>query len=347
MHPVEVVLRTGARLRGGDKEQSAWLPSELWSKYAWALSGRRCCLVKQAGGSCTTLSSSCKSTVSSSHSTLEFSDERRVLRLRSELIALVRPGRLTLAGCGEAGKFRMGKGMRKRPGEAANPSDQSLRSRDLLSGDTATESVAECVVVVASDRAPSMIPSLSSPPECAVYFSCFPLHRLWLSVLTLSNRSKASSRIKSKKPSWLSSPRPAAVPAGEATLRAGECCWSASRQASGEGGRSDISLIQCSGFESRSSNHASMLPLWRHVETFYYWLAAQGDPKDGEIALWSATKRWYVVKCVSQKRNEPNDMNRWYNILVKFIFNWDCGENHPKIWLISNLIKCRFTTRQY
>jgi len=264
MYPVEVVLRTGARLWGGNKEQSAWQP-ELWSKHAWALSGRRCCLVKQAGWSCAILSSSSKSTVSSSHSTLEFPDERRVLRLRSELKALVLPERLTLAGRGELGKFRMGKGMRKRPGEAANPSDQSLRSRDLLSGDTATESVAECVVVVASDRAPSMIPWLSSPPECAVHFSCFPLHRLWLSVLTLSNRSTASSRIKSKKPSWSSSPRPAAVPAGEATLRAGECCWSASRQASGEGGLSDINNGAARGFICRLP-FLRFCPMWKRFK---------------------------------------------------------------------------------
>jgi len=26
-------------------------------------------------------------------------------------------------------------------------------------------------------------------------------------------------------------------------------------------------------------------------------------PKNGRIALWSATNRWYVVKCVSQKQN--------------------------------------------
>jgi len=37
-------------------------------------------------------------------------------------------------------------------------------------------------------------------------------------------------------------------------------------------------------------------------------------PKNGLIALWSATNSWYVVKCVSQKRNWSNNKNQWYNI---------------------------------
>jgi len=41
-------------------------------------------------------------------------------------------------------------------------------------------------------------------------------------------------------------------------------------------------------------------------------------PKNGLIAIWSATNRWYVVKCVSQKRNWSN------NILVTLI---------PKLYL--------------
>jgi len=41
-------------------------------------------------------------------------------------------------------------------------------------------------------------------------------------------------------------------------------------------------------------------------------------PKNGLIALWSATNRWHVVKCVSQKRNWSNNKNQWYNIFVTF-----------------------------
>jgi len=44
-------------------------------------------------------------------------------------------------------------------------------------------------------------------------------------------------------------------------------------------------------------------------------------PKDGIFPLWSATNRWYVVKCVSQKRNRSHNKCQWYNILVTFIFN--------------------------
>jgi len=67
--------------------------------------------------------------------------------------------------------------------------------------------------------------------------------------------------------------------------------------------------------------------------------------KDGEIALWSATNCWYVVKCVSQKRNQSNNKKRWYNILVIFTFKLKYLENETKIWLLSNLSNCRFTTR--
>jgi len=42
-------------------------------------------------------------------------------------------------------------------------------------------------------------------------------------------------------------------------------------------------------------------------------------PKNGLIALWSATNRWYIVKCVLQKLNRSNNKYQWYNILVTFI----------------------------
>jgi len=81
--------------------------------------------------------------------------------------------------------------------------------------------------------------------------------------------------------------------------------------------------------------------IYTHVYTHKY------PPKDGEIALWSATNRWYVVKYVSQKRNQSNSKDRWYNILVTFIFKFNCGQYETKIWLLSNLSNCEFTTRQY
>ena len=61
-------------------------------------------------------------------------------------------------------------------------------------------------------------------------------------------------------------------------------------------------------------------------------------PKDGIIALWSASNRWYVVKCVSQNRNQSNNKNQWYNILVTFIFKLNFGQYETKIWLLSNLV---------
>ena len=43
------------------------------------------------------------------------------------------------------------------------------------------------------------------------------------------------------------------------------------------------------------------------------------------IALRSATNSWYVVKCVSQKRNRSNNKNEWYNILVHFMHKFTDG----------------------
>jgi len=53
-------------------------------------------------------------------------------------------------------------------------------------------------------------------------------------------------------------------------------------------------------------------------------------PKEGEIALWSATNRWYVVKCDSQKRNQSIKKTQSYNILVTFIFEFNLGVNIRK-----------------
>jgi len=57
--------------------------------------------------------------------------------------------------------------------------------------------------------------------------------------------------------------------------------------------------------------HCFWVEVW-HVHTFLEvqtvfpdiqkWHCCQ-PPNDGEITLWSATNRWYVLKCVSLKRN--------------------------------------------
>jgi len=54
-------------------------------------------------------------------------------------------------------------------------------------------------------------------------------------------------------------------------------------------------------------------------------------PKDAIIELRKAMNRWYVVKCVSQKRNQSNNKNQWYNILVTFIFKLNSGQYETKI----------------
>ena len=42
-------------------------------------------------------------------------------------------------------------------------------------------------------------------------------------------------------------------------------------------------------------------------------------PKNWEIALWLPTNSLMCGKCVSQKRYECIDKNKWYNILLNFI----------------------------
>jgi len=58
---------------------------------------------------------------------------------------------------------------------------------------------------------------------------------------------------------------------------------------------------------------------------------AHVPPKDGIIALSSATNRWYVVKNDSQKRNQSKKSNQWYNILVTFIGKFNCRRYENKI----------------
>ena len=40
-----------------------------------------------------------------------------------------------------------------------------------------------------------------------------------------------------------------------------------------------------------------------------------------------------------QKRNQSNHKNQWYNVLVTFIFKFNCGQYETKTWLLSNRIK--------
>jgi len=56
--------------------------------------------------------------------------------------------------------------------------------------------------------------------------------------------------------------------------------------------------------------------IWKHtpITTNIHTVIYQLPPKNGEIALWTATNRWYVVKSVSSKRNWSNNKNQWYNI---------------------------------
>jgi len=60
-------------------------------------------------------------------------------------------------------------------------------------------------------------------------------------------------------------------------------------------------------------------------------------PKNGLFALWLATNRSYVVKCVAQKRNRSNNKNQWYNILVNFIFKFIYGLYSSKKYVYSKV----------
>ena len=63
-------------------------------------------------------------------------------------------------------------------------------------------------------------------------------------------------------------------------------------------------------------------------------------------ALWSATNSWYVVKCVSRNRNQSNNKQQWYNILVNFIVKLNSSQLKDDYSVTSppphNQIYCRF-----
>ena len=45
-------------------------------------------------------------------------------------------------------------------------------------------------------------------------------------------------------------------------------------------------------------------------------------PKNGVIALWPNTRVVKCTYCVSQQRNEANNTNQLFNVLLTFIFNF-------------------------
>jgi len=58
------------------------------------------------------------------------------------------------------------------------------------------------------------------------------------------------------------------------------------------------------------------------VYAFLYVRERQTDrepPKNGEIALWPNTRVVKCKYCVSQKRNEANDKDQWYSVLLTYI----------------------------
>ena len=70
-------------------------------------------------------------------------------------------------------------------------------------------------------------------------------------------------------------------------------------------------------------------------------------PKNRVIALWANTR---VVKCkyyVSQKQNGCNDKIHLYSILLTFIFKFTARLLWTKMYVLSTLSNCRFTTGQY
>jgi len=86
-------------------------------------------------------------------------------------------------------------------------------------------------------------------------------------------------------------------------------------------------IHMCPQSQKASTNRFPTMVYWVNkcawaTYSFQYLKSDLLPPKNGLIALWSATDRWYVVKYVSQKRNWSNNKSQWYNILVTFIFKF-------------------------
>jgi len=45
-------------------------------------------------------------------------------------------------------------------------------------------------------------------------------------------------------------------------------------------------------------------------------------PRNGEIALWLLMNSLMCSKYVAQERNESNNKNQWYDILLNLIFEF-------------------------
>ena len=56
-----------------------------------------------------------------------------------------------------------------------------------------------------------------------------------------------------------------------------------------------------------------------HVYVYVY-VYLYLPPKNGVVALWPNTREVKCKYCVSQKRNEANNKNQWFNMLLTFIF---------------------------
>ena len=87
-----------------------------------------------------------------------------------------------------------------------------------------------------------------------------------------------------------------------------------------------------------------------HMTSLYLhaiFLPKRQPPKNGVIALWPNTR---VVKCEhydSQKQIGFNNKINWYRILLTFIFKFTASRLWTKIYVLSNLSNCGFTTGQY
>ena len=100
------------------------------------------------------------------------------------------------------------------------------------------------------------------------------------------------------------------------------------------------------GINERSRGFFTSEPR-EHVPTIENHRRTWVPPKNGVIALWPNTRG---VKCkyyVSQKQNPFNNKFYWYSILLTFKYKFTARLHWTKIYVLSNLSNCRFTTWQY
>jgi len=75
-------------------------------------------------------------------------------------------------------------------------------------------------------------------------------------------------------------------------------------QGTGKSNREQRLFPNVPGTRSQNTKGNPIDAVITYIQIFCY------PPKNGEIALWLVTNRWYVVKCVSQKRNWSNNKNQ-------------------------------------